>query len=256
MFAASRNPLGLLLTLAAVTAAPSLAAELKVRAWPLSDHPYDAIDAGSVRVEPYIPETAWLAQVGSANGALSLEISLLPVASIDVSRLYDEQDIDEAAPLLEEARKAASRVGANVVFLEKTLLEGKELGGMRFIAYRAEYKHRLISPTYLAALPHLAISATFLEEQLQAWASAQFGNTRLPFDSLDGTATHQAIDILSGVKNGTSVRVFMRDGSNLQGAFSGMDEDNRIWIHPRGLAGLFRDRAVSAWDVQSVAFLN
>ncbi len=232
------------------------AAELKVRSWPMTDRTYDVLDKEAVRVEPYIPETAWLTQVGSANGSLSLDISLLPIASIDVSRLYGDQDIEDSSYLIAEARKAAAHVGANVVFLEKKLMDGKELEGMRFVAYRAEYKHHLISPTYLAALPHLPVTAAFLEEELLAWGQSQSGKSRVAFDSFDGTGTRQAIDVLASLKSGTPVRVFMRDGSNMQGSFSGMDEDNRIWIHPPGLTGFFRDRAVSAWDVQSVALLN
>jgi hypothetical protein len=220
------------------------AMDLKVRPWPLSDTAYAPIDAASVRVELYISEAAWLAQVGGTNGVLALDLSLTRVASIDIYRLYDEESIDSTAPLIEEARRNAAKVGANLVYLERNLMRGRELDGLRFVAYRAEFKHRLISPLYLAALPHLAVTPAFLNEQLVAWQASHLGRVSI------------TVGGLSGVKRGTAVRLVLRDGTDVRGAFSSVDEENQIWIHPAGLIGFFRDRAVPAKDVQSVALLK
>ena len=238
------NGVGVGLVMGMLVAAPARAIDLKVRAWPMTDQMYDAIDAESVRVEIYVPETAWLDQAGGTNGALAMDLSLRPVASIDIYRLYEEEDITSTEPLLKEARASAAKLGANVVYLERNLMQGRELDGMRFTAYRAEYKHRLLSPLFLAALPHMTVSPAFLEEQLLAWQGTHFGTA------------HFDMKQLSSLKTGTAVRLVLRDGSAVKGAFSGLDNDDQIWIHPKGWTGFFRDRAVATHDIQSVSLLN
>jgi hypothetical protein len=228
----------------ALLAHPAGAIDLKVRPWPMSDRAYDSIDVQSVRAEIYMPETAWLEQVGGKNGRLSLDLNLLPVASIDIYRLYNEEEITNTVQLLEEARKTAAKFGANMIFLERRLMQGRELDGLRFTAYRAEYKHRLLSPTFLAALPHMTVAPSLLNEQLLAWNMSHFGTTKV------------AVANLGTLKTGTAVRVVMRDGSAVKGAFNGIDADNQIWIHPAGWTGLFRDKAISPTNVQSVSLLN
>jgi hypothetical protein len=254
--------LGLSLALTAAFSTAAVALDLKVWAWPLTDQFHEPIDAASVRVDAFVrdealPGAVWLEQVKAKNAALSADLTAHPIAAIEVTLLDMEDEIESPKPFVEEARRWAAREGANLVYLDKYLKKDNQLSGLRFIAYRAEYKQHLVSPDFLAALPYVTVPGSIVEEQLQAWEAAHFGKVHVSFGSGDDkTAAGQAVGVLAGVKSGTPVHVFLRDGSDLQGAFSGLDDDNRIWVHRKGWIGLFADRAVPTRDVQSVALLN
>lgn len=229
------------------------AADLKARPWPLSDRSYAAIDPASVRVDSYLSEAVWLRQVGERNGSLAEHMTLQPVATIEVSRLDPDEEIDSIAPLVEKARTCAARLGANAVYLDAPLLRDDHLDGIRFTAYRAEYKRYLVSPIYLVALTQMTIPAAFLEEQLQGWENSHFGRVEVTFGMQEDRDT--SLDRLARIKAGTAVRVLLRDGTDVKGTVSGLDEDQRLWIHPPGWSGFFRDQAVPASDIRSVASL-
>jgi hypothetical protein len=245
---------GALLSLVVSGITGSQAAVLKVRPWPMSDKSYASISADSVRVERYLSEITWLSQTGRRNPSLNDGLQLSPVASIEVSRLYEDEDIDSLQPLVETAQAYAAKFGANAVFVEKEIRVGDELDGLRFTAYRAEFKKHLIPPTFMVALAQMSIPGPFLEEQLRDWEDVHIGRVAVAFGPDEDH--DMSLDKLGQLKSGTSVRVVLRDGSDLQGAVSGLDEDNRLWVRPKGWTGLFRDKAVPATEIRSVALLK
>ncbi len=230
------------------------AAELSAKVSPISAQSHAAIDTPFVRVERYIPEATWLARVGELNPEVSQDLNLVPVSVITVTRLYEDQDIRFLDEVMEFAQKSAAEIGANLVYVDKELRWGGELHGIQFVAYRVEYKERLIPPELFVALPEVSVGVTFFEEQVRAWEDRHFGRVAVAFGPHENY--RKSVMQLGKLHAGAPVRVVLRDGSSMRGVVSGLDEENNFWIHPKGLAGLFRDHAVPAIDIRSVALLH
>jgi hypothetical protein len=248
--------------LALVFTGPGAAGALDLKVWtvPVTDRSDEPIDQESVRVDATVhpgvgAAEEWVAQVRRENPGLAYDVSVRPVVSIAVTLIDPEEAADSSRPFIAEARRWAARYGANALYLDRQLAREDRFAGMRFIGYRIEYKHRLVSPTYLAALPFVRVTADLLEEQLQAYDVAHFGQVHVAFEPMNDPMGNAA-GFLAGVKNGTAVKLFLRDGTDLKGDYSGQDDDNHIWIHTPGWAGLFRDHAIPTQDIQAIALLN
>jgi len=238
-------------------AVPSLALDLKAWDWPLAEKSYEPIDAGSVRTESWAPTAQWQDQVRSKNALLADDLIVVSVATIEVTRRDLDQDVPSFEPFMEKGLQSAARLGANVLYVEKPLMEGDKFLGLRLTAYRIEYKGLVVSPPYLAVLPYDTVSRSEMERNLQAWDAVHLGRSRTSFETENGKISpEKVVSYLGKVKNGTPVRVLLRDGSDYKGTYDGLDDDDQIWIQPDGWLGRITDRSFQAKDVQAVGLLN
>jgi hypothetical protein len=164
--------------------------------------------------------------------------------------------VDSFKPFLLQGRQTAAQVGANVLYLEKPLMDAKEVEGLRFIAYRVQYKEHLISPDYLAALSDASVYVPAMEADLARWEKAHLGKVQAVFKNPGGSGGAEVAGALANVKKGTPVRLVLQDGSDYKGTYDGLGEDDEIWIRPEGWIGLLTDRSFQAEEIQGVEIFN
>jgi hypothetical protein len=112
-------------------------------------------------------------------------------------------------------------------------------------------------PDYLAQLPYSPLPDYFVAQKLQEWNTNHFGKMKVSF-STDERRAHerQVLEFMAKLKNGTPLRLVLRNGSGIKGTFSGVDQDDLIWIRPDGLGGFISHRSYRSQDVASIGVLN
>jgi hypothetical protein len=256
-----KSPIRKAFLIAALTISSSTTVQaLDLRRWivPLTDRGYDSIQLSAVHAESRHPQTEWEEQIRSKNSDVLYDMTIKPIVGIEITRRDPEEIIDSFEPLMGEARQAAAQAGANLLYPEKILMEEGRLNGVRFKGYRVEYKGRVVSPSYLASLPESSVQAPFLEEELTAWEKEQWGTTRSSFHMLKEkkVASQQAAYLLEHVKKGTPIRVILKDGSDFKGTYTGLDDDDQLWLQPDGWTGILADRSFQVKDIQRVGLFN
>jgi hypothetical protein len=222
------------------------AQDFKVWSVPLTDRSYGVISLDSVQPESIDPSGEWKQRVYSKNSDLIVDLTIVSVLGIEVTRRDPEIALEVFEPLVLEARQRAAKAGANVLYLEKTLMKDGQLNGLRFKAYRIQYKNLLVSPTYVASLTDTPVQAVQLEDDLHDWDSERWGKTQIS-ENVPG--------FLDTLKKGTPVRVVLQDGSDFKGTYAGLDED-QVWLQPEGWIGLVADRSFQVKDVQRVGLFQ
>ena len=245
--------------LAMVHGAPLWASGLEAQFKPLTETLYDPIDLDSVSADVKTPIEDWQARVKNTNAALAADIMASTLGTIEVNVHDRDAILDTIKPFVEAARKQAARWGANQLFLEDAAVDA-DTGHwvqLTFIAYRVVYKDWLIPPSYLEALPYNPLPDYFVAQKLQEWNTQHFGKTKIYFGERDRKARqNDVLSFMTRLKEGTPIRVVLQDGSNLRGAYTGLDQDDQVWIRPAGLGGFISHRSVRSQDIETVGILN
>lgn len=219
---------------------------------------FQSIDLPTVDKEVAMGLGEWQQWVADNNGPLVSYIMATPVASITVSA---ERARDRGVSMdeyVQDARRAAARVGANKLYLESTSAEEGtgRLVDLHFRAYRITYKRLVIPPAFMASLPYTPLPEYYVDAQLTDWNAKHVGHIFASFANRPGVDDrHSVIQFVKNLKNGTPVRVALRDGRQIDGVYSGVDEGH-IWINPSGFRGIFMDRALLPTEVQAIGILN
>jgi len=239
---------------------PIRAADFRVQFKPLTDATYDPVDLDSVHVEEAATFKEWMESVKAVNPHLAGDISAQVLGTLQVVRLRSSHDrFESIKPLVRAARAEAALWGANALYLEDTAVEegtGRPVE-LTFLAYRVQYKEWVVCPAYLAALPYNPLPDYFVAQKLQQWNSDHFGRVKISFAAEQMRARHQkVVELMGRIKDGTPVRLVLRNGSDIKGSFSGLDQDDLIWVRPAGLSGFLSHRSIRSEDVETVGILN
>ncbi len=233
---------------------PGGAAVLRVVPWPMTETVHERIETQQVYVEASRSFVQWAHQMKEQTPPQS-DIAIQPVAWVQIDVVGEEEPEARFETIVKRARVEAAWAGANLIFLERK--QSGSHGGIitaRFVAYRVESQHQLVTEEMLASLvetpePVLALASSRIEE-------AHWTTRASAGDAIDQKERQRLLHFLNDLHRGTGVHIELEDGSSVQGTFSGVDQDNRIWVHPQGVAGFLADRAFRPQDVQLVALVN
>jgi len=248
----------LLLMMATCTAG---AADLVRHDWPMTGDLYTRVDLDTVRYDGLRTFPEWLRLVAEQNPDISRDLVAEPVVGMDIRLDEDEDPQAGLESFIDQAKEGAARVGANLIFADDTVKDIEHDAGFvaaHFTAYRAQYKGHLVPPVYLAALAGMTMSPHLLDEEVVQWEVSHNGREGVSFAHIRGMDREQGVlDYVRRLKDGTQLRIILDDGTELRGAYSGLDADDQVWIHPSsGLVRFFSDRSVQPKDVQFLALLN
>jgi hypothetical protein len=235
------------------------AEDFKIWSQPLGLTNEEKIDLASVQVVSLPPDEDWLSSIRRENPRVADRLTLHAVASIEVTFWDMEEAVDSTRSLnalVEAGKKRAAEVGANILYMNRCLSENGQTAGVHLLAYRMNYDGRVVPPYMLAALPQTTYSEEEFQMEVQDWSDRHFGHTRVAFKNEAKSAAHEVIGFLGHVKNGTPVRLVLKNSPDYDGSYEGIDEDNQIWIKPEGWIGLLTERSFPAKSIEGVQLFN
>lgn len=231
------------------------AADIHIHVKPLSETVCDPVGRDSIHTEMTITKDDWLRLLEERNPELAKDITARALATITVRDESIKGAADSMPAFVRAAEKEAAHWGANQLFLEDTAVEEKfeEIAEVTFVAVRIQYKDWVIPPTFLAGLPYNPVSEEFVAQKLEEWNVAHLGKVKVTFSSRD---QQDVLVFMAQVKNGTPLRLVLKNGTDVRGDYSGLDQDDQIWIRPSGFGGFLSHRSFRSKDVETVGILD